>query len=167
MAKFTRLSTERREDLVAYLDGELDQATHEMIEASLAQNQVARHDLNQLSRAYDLLNFLPTATPQADLTQRTMSRIEVRSSQVWEAGKIWSPGIRRFFLGMIWCAILCAVAAGSYQASRNFIPAPADLLLQDLPVILKADRYSVIESTTFLRALHDQGVFEENQGGTP
>jgi anti-sigma factor RsiW len=91
MSKFTRLTPEQREELIAYLDGELEPLRQETIEASLSQNQVARHDLNQLSKTYDLLTFLPKVTPTPELTERTLSRIEVRESQVWTSFERQSP----------------------------------------------------------------------------
>lgn len=168
MSKFTRLTPEQREELVAYLDGELDSSRQETIESSLSANQVARHDLNQLSKTYDLLNLLPRVTPNADLTQRTLSRIEVRESQVWTAKSFSLGKLRRYAMGAIWFVVISATAVGAFQFSQQFKPDPVQLLLEDLPVIENVDRYSVIDGDIeLLRKLREEKIFEEDSGEEP
>jgi len=164
MGKFTRLSAEQREDLVAYLDGELDQSNLETVESVLTENQVARHDLNQFSRTYELLNLLPRVAPQTDLTRRTLDRIEVRESQVWKKPGVSVSGIRRYFLAAIWLALLTAAGIAGYQSSVKLIPDPSDLLLKDLPVIQKLDRYSTVKDLEYLRELHRSKLFGTESG---
>lgn len=161
MAKITRLTQEQRDDLIAYLDGELDQSSVETVEASLSQNQVARHDLNQLSKTYDLLNFLPKVKTGPELTQQTLSKIEIRESEVWKPIRVDLGGFRRFVIGVAWIILLSASAIAAYQISQHYSPDPAQLLLQDLPVIQNMDRYSEVQDMEFLRELQRSGAFEE------
>lgn len=168
MSKFTRLTPEQREELVAYLDGELDSTSQESIESSLSENQVARHDLNQLSKTYDLLNFLPRVTPNPDLAQRTLSRIEVRESQVWTSKSISLGHLRRYAMGTLWFVLISATAVGAYQLSLQFRSDPVQLLLEDLPVIENVDRYSVIDGDLeLLRKLREEKIFDNETGEKP
>src|SRR5579859_2895023 len=75
MAKLARLSSEQRENLTAYLDGELDEATTQDIEQVLAVSEVARHEVDMLSRTWDLLNALPTHKASEEFTHKTMSNL--------------------------------------------------------------------------------------------
>jgi|CXWL01.1.fsa_nt_gi anti-sigma factor RsiW len=165
MSKFTRLSPEKREELVAYLDGELDPSKLEEVESSLSANQVARHDLNQLSRCYDLLNYLPRVTPNPELTQKTLVGIQVRESQVWTAPQVSLGGFRRYLIGGVWFAVLCGTALGAYHFSQSLFLNPVDLLLEDLPVIQNVDRYSEIDGEIeFLKKLQSEQIFDEKSG---
>ncbi len=75
MAKMTRLSAEQRENLVAYLDGELDDSATQNIEQVLAESVVARHDVDMLSRTWDLMNVLPGVKASEEFTRKTLSSI--------------------------------------------------------------------------------------------
>ena len=59
MAKLARLNPEQRDNLAAYLDGELEETATQEIEQILAVSEVARHEVDMLSRTWDLLNSLP------------------------------------------------------------------------------------------------------------
>ena len=162
MPKFTRLTPEQREELIAYLDGELEPSRQETIEASLSQNQVARHDLNQLSKTYDLLTFLPRVTPNPELAERTLSRIEVRESQVWTSPSLSVNRLRRYLMGTVWFILLSATAVGAFQIAQQFREDRMKLLLEDLPVIENVDRFSAIEADIeLLKKLRDEKIFDE------
>jgi len=166
MSKFTRLTPEQREELVAYLDGELDPSLLETVESTLSKNQVARHDLNQLSKTYDLLNFLPRVTPDPELSRKTLGRIEAKDSQLKPSLGIDLSRMRRYTIGIVWFLVLSATAIAAFQFSQEFREDPTKLLLEDLPVIEKVDRYSEVNGEyEFLQKLHEEGIFEEKNGG--
>ena len=48
-----------KEDLVAYLDGELDEQASQDIEQTLAQSPAARREVEALARTWKLLRVLP------------------------------------------------------------------------------------------------------------
>ncbi|MCH8828754.1 MAG: hypothetical protein IID45_04170, partial [Planctomycetes bacterium] len=56
MNETTRLSPQQRDDLVAYLDGELDEETTQSMERTLAHSPVARHEMDMLTRTWSLLD---------------------------------------------------------------------------------------------------------------
>jgi len=62
-------------DLVAYLDGELDDAAARRVEIRLATDPAARQKAAALKKTFDLLDYLPRPEPSADFTTRTIDKI--------------------------------------------------------------------------------------------
>src|ERR1051325_5882976 len=74
------LSDEERATLVAYLDGELDEAAAQAIEARLSSDPHARAEADTLLRTWDLLDYLPRTEASTSFTHRTLERLAVRTS---------------------------------------------------------------------------------------
>jgi anti-sigma factor RsiW len=68
MTKIHRLTQQQRDDLTAYLDGELDDAATHEIEQVLAQSPVARNEVEMLTRTWEMLSLLPRAQAGEDFT---------------------------------------------------------------------------------------------------
>jgi hypothetical protein len=62
-------------ELVAYLDGELDDATARKVEMRLATDPAARRKAAALKKTFDLLDYLPRPEPSADFTTRTLDKL--------------------------------------------------------------------------------------------
>ena len=77
MEKVLRLTSEQRADLVAYLDGELDESPTQEIDRILARSAVARHEVEALSRAWEMLDILPRPKASSTFTERTMSTLQL------------------------------------------------------------------------------------------
>src|SRR5437868_11148888 len=75
MKRKSTLTDAERQDLVAYLDNELEQPSARALEAKLQLDPAARAEADQMKRAWDLLDYLPRAEPKPDFTGRTMSRL--------------------------------------------------------------------------------------------
>src|SRR5947208_292785 len=69
------LDDEQREDLVAYLDGELDEEAARALEAKLSLDSAVRSEADQLRRTWELLDYLPKAEPSPNFTHRTLDRV--------------------------------------------------------------------------------------------
>lgn len=68
-------------------------------------------------------------------------------------------------MGTIWFVVICASAVSAFQFSQQFKSDPAQLLLEDLPVIENVDRYSVIDGDIeLLRKLREEKIFDEETG---
>jgi hypothetical protein len=73
-------------ELVAFLDGELDQPANEAVEAKISLDPTTRAEADALKKTWDLLDYLPRSEPSPNFTERTMSRIEpVRESGTAES----------------------------------------------------------------------------------
>lgn len=76
------------ENLVAYLDGELEGAEAAQIATQLSLDPKLRAKADELQRTYDLLDFLPRPEPSADFASRTISQI---LPQVKGSGPLSAP----------------------------------------------------------------------------
>jgi hypothetical protein len=62
-------------ELVAYLDGELDQAAARRVAARLAIDPQARARAAELKKTFDLLDYLPKPEPSATFATRTLDKL--------------------------------------------------------------------------------------------
>ena len=76
MDKIPRLNSDQRSNLIAYLDGELPEPTAKEIEHVLSRSPTVQHDVEMLSRTWDLLDQLPRLTGSSDLTTRMVSVVK-------------------------------------------------------------------------------------------
>ncbi len=168
MEKIPRLSPEQRSNLVAYLDGELPEQAAKEIEQVLAKSPAVQHDVEMLSRTWDLLDELPRLAGAADFSARTMSIV-----QKAEAPRPFLPPslvarfrgerLRRAAIGGTWVAGLMLAAAAGFFVTYRLVPDGSDELLRNLPVIEKLDEYSNVESIEFLKQLETRiGSFDDS-----
>lgn len=158
MEKFTRLTPEQRTDLVAYLDGELDETAAQEIEQVLSKSEVARHEVDGLALTYDLLDSLPKATASEAFTRNTISKLQaVNQSQPLLRDRAWFRPARRGVVAVLWVAGLAAGAYLGYAATHRWMPNETDQLLNELPLIEKYDQYTDVGDVEFLIQLKKQG----------
>lgn len=67
------------EELVAYLDGELDDAETRAVESKLATDDAARKKIDNLKKTYDLLDYLPKPEPSPSFASRTLTQLNLPS----------------------------------------------------------------------------------------
>src|SRR5262249_54858916 len=102
MAKPSPFDEQERDDLVAYLDGELTGEPARALERKLSLNPDARAEAEALRRTWELLDFLPRPEPSADFTHRTLSRVApVRTDRI-RVGAGARPGWVRAALALAW-----------------------------------------------------------------
>jgi anti-sigma factor RsiW len=167
MEKIPRLNQDQRSNLVAYLDGELPEPVAKEIEHVLSKSPTVQHDVEMLSRTWDMLDQLPRLTGTSEMTARTIT--VVKADEVpkpllpasWVARFSKEP-FRRGAIVATWAAGLAFAAIAGFIVTNRMIPNPSDELLRNLPVIEKLDLYSNVESIDFLRELDKRIVsFDE------
>src|SRR5262249_19607809 len=67
------INERRRDELTAYLDGELDDAAAAAVEQRLRDDPDLRREVETLKRTWELLDFLPQPEPSTDFAARTLS----------------------------------------------------------------------------------------------
>lgn len=97
---------EERENLVAYLDGELDDAAAEKVHAALGRDPRLREEAAELSQTWDLLNYLPRPQAPQDFTQKTVQRLETAGFVLRQRSQRWR---RLAILGWIATLVVSAV----------------------------------------------------------
>jgi anti-sigma factor RsiW len=163
------------EELVAYLDGELDDQRTEAVEAQIGLNPSVRQEAEALRRTWDLLDYLPRPQPRADFTNRTLSRLDLaelsRSAPRRPAPR---PRARRWLVGAGVAAALVLAGLAGYTGRALLVPAKpaapsltADeeaQLLADLRVIDRLHEYQQVEDIEYLRGLADPDRFGDEGG---
>src|SRR5688572_23884944 len=117
MEKVARLTQEQRENLVAYLDGELEDTESQEIDRILARSDVARHEVEALSRAWDMLELLPNSQASAEFTNRTMSTLKLEESPYDISDKPWFVFARRGAVAAVWLAAIAACGIIGFLAT--------------------------------------------------
>ncbi|MFO0969403.1 MAG: hypothetical protein U0793_27925 [Gemmataceae bacterium] len=171
----SRMSDEDRDELVAYLDGELDEASTQALEARISQDATVRAELDSLKQVYGLLDYLPRPEPSGSFTHRTMERLSLHQPR--QTGKMPTPG-RRWMAAGLWAAAVVAVFALGWLGSRLLWKAPPagkgpappkgdaeELLVRHLRLFERFREYQNVEDIDFLRALDDPMLFGEDVGG--
>ncbi|HTI49952.1 MAG TPA: hypothetical protein VL475_03335 [Planctomycetaceae bacterium] len=163
MAKITRLTTEQRENLVAYLDGELDEPTSQSVEQVLAESVVARHDVDMLSRTWDLLNVLPGVKASEEFSRKTLTSIRTAESpRASPFGAAASRNARRGVLLAAWAALVAICGFVGFEASRRWVPDETEQILNDYDVITHLDEYTEVGDVEFLRILKANRTLAEH-----
>src|SRR4051794_35752255 len=101
MTHANNLTPDEREDLVAYLDGELDDETTQRLETKLSQSAAARTEAEELKRSWGLLDYLPRPKASEDFTNQTMDKlatIQLASARRmrltrWLSATGWAAGL--------------------------------------------------------------------------
>jgi hypothetical protein len=153
MEKLTRLTAEHRDNLTAYLDGELDESLTQQIETVLAQSTVARNDVETLAKTYDLLDLLPRPKASSDFSEKTLSIAKLGEVRPDYRRSRWYKLTQRGGRWAGWAVILFTVSAVSYSITRFRIPREDDVLLDDLDVIRRLDDYEAAGSVDSLERL--------------
>lgn len=158
-------------DLVAYLDGELDDPSAQAVEAALGRDPQAQREAEALRKTWDLLDYLPQPpTPAGDFTTRTLERLpQARSEQPASTPR---PALRapRFplFRWLAVAAVLAACVAAGYfgrgwLAGHRATPAPPPeqdpQVLADLRVIDNLRLYVHADDIDYLQLLDHPDQF--------
>ena len=173
MAKFIRLSQDQRDNLIAYLDGELEESATQEIEQVLASSEVARHEIDMLSRSWDLLNVLPAHRASPEFCEKTVEMLrssEEKVSRV-DTAVVARQGKRAVILAF-WGLLVGGVGFVGYTAARHWIPNDSEALLEDFEIINNLDAFrdamtpvnaeNSNRPTEFLEMLRDKRTFAES-----
>lgn len=153
MDKMDRLTPEHRDNLVAYLDGELDAVATQTIERVIARNDVAHHEAESLSRTWQLLDHLPRPKASQQFTERTISSLRVAEVRAPVLTNVWSRRLRGGLIAFVVLGGLMVAGLIGFLATNRWIPNDSQKLLDDLPVVENLEAYSDVEEIRFLREL--------------
>ena len=145
-----RLTPFDRENLVAYLDGELDEAVSRSISTTLTASLTARRELETLEKTWEMLNYLPLPKASQDFAEKTFSemrRLAERGERMESSFLQGAARIARLGLVVVASAALAAVA---YLSVLWAIPNPSARLANDLPIAEHLDEYRDIKDKAFL-----------------
>jgi anti-sigma factor RsiW len=165
MSRIPRLTAEQRAELVAYLDGELEEDETREIEQTLAASEVARHEVEMLSRTWDLLEALPRATASSEFASKTLETVKIEAAPA--AAPEWRPYARGGLIALGWLTALCAAVLLGFTAGHRLIPREDDAVVRDLPLLERLDAYREVGSVEFLKELDDHNLTLNPPGRSP
>lgn len=146
------------EELVAYLDGELDASGAARVERRLADDATYRARLAQLQRAWDMLDTLQRVEANDDFTRSTVEMISIKAVDDAKTGQMRIVRRRSLAWVSISLAILVAATSGYFLLQWR-LDQPNRELVRDLPVIERIDEYRDADRVEFLQQLHQEGLF--------
>jgi anti-sigma factor RsiW len=144
--------SEGDEELVAYLDGELDDDGVRRVETRLAADAEYRQELAKLQTAWDCLDVLPETNIDPAFTRSTIEMVALAArEELAETREAWPRAQRlRRVRG---AAMMLAGLALGFVLVTVLWPSPARRLARDLPVLENLDLYLPIDDLAYLRAL--------------
>jgi len=167
MADLTPLTDEEREELIAYLDGELDPHATQALEKKLGADARIQAELDSLRRTWNLLDFLPKPEPSPNFTQRTVSSV-LPARQV---GPPPQPLVSRpTWQRLGWAAALLLTGLTGYGATafvasqrtpRLRETAEVEQIARDLRVLEQLGLYQYASDLQFLNELDRPELFGE------
>lgn len=152
MPQASRLTSEQRSNLVAYLDGELPESDAQAIETVLATSPVARHELEALGQTWTLLDVLPHETASADFTTKTMARLP---GQAVERRVSLSRLVPAALTVFGWIAVIVSAVAIGFGLGRKWLPREDTPYTQNLPLLEHLNEYQNVGSLDYLERLGD------------
>src|SRR5262249_32541791 len=150
-------------ELVAYLDGELDEERSRTLETKLSLDPAARAEADALKQAWGLLDYLPRPEPSANFTNRTMERLAL---QPVDTEVMVRPTYQRWLVGLAWAAsVLVAIGAGLVAARlvwpnhRETGLENEEQLVRHLRVLEKYHALDQVDDIDLLRQLEQPELF--------
>lgn len=143
-----------KEDLVAYLDGELPSEDTRRIEELMATDPRIRLELQRLERTWELLDRLPKVEVERSFTSSTVEMIALSAEA--DANRRAPSRRRTRFLTL---ATMVAAFVLGFLAVSWLKPDPNRQFLRDLHVVESLDAYQQTGDIDFLRQLKAEGLF--------
>jgi hypothetical protein len=164
------LNEDEKAELVAYLDGELDEASTQAVEAKIASDPNTRAELDALKQTWGMLDYLPKTSPSPNFTHRTLERLTLETMPAPKT----MPMAGRRRTGLVaasWAAaVLLAAGVGYFAATRIWptTPTPDPIPDSDLPLVRNlpiAEQWRLLENADdldFVKQLSNPDLFGDD-----
>lgn len=156
------------EELVAYLDGELDAKAAEAVAARLGLDPKLRAEADGLQRAWDVLDLLPRPHPSASFANRTITQVIPVPTQAYVPATMPALHAARGRGFWLVASILIALAGlGGFFGRRAVVPTPAGVdaeqVLEDAKLLKNLRLYRNVDDLEFARALAEPELFGDEE----
>jgi hypothetical protein len=161
-------------ELIAYLDGELDDDATRAVESRLAEDETSRKKIDAYQKTYDLLDYLPKPAPSPNFASRTLTALQPSLPRATGAGQT-EPTTQRIWpetLGWAAAAMLASLATfliASFISSKGIFAKRELASAEDYKLMGKLPLYIGIDDLEFLKGLDQSDLFDptETIGTTP
>ena len=143
-----RSQPELAQQLVGYLDGELDAQQARQVEEALAADPHVREEVWQLERSWQLLDELPRTQVDGSFTRSTVEMIALKAEEDLVAVQAQIPQRKRR-AGLVGAALLLFAAVAGFFTVATMTQRADNRLLDDLPIVENLDQYREIENIEF------------------
>jgi hypothetical protein len=154
-----RLSPTERANLVAYLDGELNEAETRAIATKLSLSATARREVDALERTWQLLDHLPRPQAPQDFTERTLTGVRHLADRGGRFESALTAAARRGLWAGLWLAGALVAFGVGYALTYWAWPNPTARLTRDLSIAEHLDEYREVGSIDFLKELASSPEF--------
>jgi anti-sigma factor RsiW len=146
------------DEIVAYLDGELDSVAEAQVVRRLSEDATYRSRLGQLQQAWDMLDHLRRTESDDEFVQSTVAMVAVQAEVEAKTQKIRVQR-RRNFAWLALAAVALLSVAGGFFAIHQRTTRENRNLIRDLQVVEHVDEYSYIDDIEFLKQLERENLF--------
>jgi anti-sigma factor RsiW len=146
------------EEIVAYLDGELDSEAESRVVRRLSEDAGYRSRLGQLQHAWDLLDNLRRTEADDDFVNSTVAMVAVQAEQESKSRQMRVVRQRSLAWLTLAAVVLLSLVSGYVVLHRRLTRGDRELV-RDLPVIERVDEYRNIDDIEFLRRLEHENLF--------
>lgn len=150
------------EELVAYLDGELDPPAAEAMATRLSLDAKLRAEADALQWAWDILDVLPRPRPSAAFLSRTVSQvIPVPAAPAITPGPAARGG------GLFWgiaAGVILVAGLGGYAGRAVLVPKGQayEQISRDASLLHNMRLYRTVDDLDFARQLDDPALFGDD-----
>jgi anti-sigma factor RsiW len=146
------------EEIVAYLDGELDSVAEAQVVRRLSEDAAYRARLGQLQQAWDMLDNLRRTEADDEFVQSTVAMVAVQAEAEAQTQKLRVQRRQSLLWAAIATVALLSVGAGFVAIHRRMTRDNRNLV-RDLPVVEHVDEYRYIDDIDFLKQLERENLF--------
>jgi anti-sigma factor RsiW len=159
MAVEQRLSVAERDNLVAYLDGELNEAESRVLASKLTRSVSGRREKEALERTWELLDHLPRPEAPEEFASRTVSQAEGLGAGDEQLARVAGRTARIVVRVAVCLGIAAATVGVAYAGVRWLWPDPTGRLARELPLAEHLEEYREVGTFDFLEQLDQSPAF--------
>jgi hypothetical protein len=154
-----RLTPVERANLVAFLDGELNEGESRVISTKLRESPTARREAEVLEKTWELLEHLDRPKASEDLTERTLTEVKRLSERGGELETAFKLATRRALRASIWVLASGLTFGLGYAITLWIWPNPTARLARELPLAEHLDEYRAVGNIDYLKELANSVEF--------
>lgn len=158
-----RLTPSERANLVAYLDGELNDAEMRAISSKLTASPTARREVEVLEKTWELLEYLPRLKASEDFTERTMTGVRRLEEKGGHLETAFVQAARRVVRVALWLVASFVAGGIGYALTTWGLPHPTTRLAREMSIAEHLSEYRDVGDFDFLKQLANSPEFETDR----